>query len=99
MIPPRAIWRLLVLPGYIILAGLVFALALRNTSGSIISPLATLAPWVMVLAVVLAMITILGGVLRWRRRLAAVRRGRSRRRGHDAWQADGAPGVVSGGGS
>jgi len=99
VIPPRAIWRLLVLPGYIMLAGLVFALALRNTRGSIIAPLAALAPWVMVLAGVFAMVTVFGGVLRWRRRLAAVRRGRSRRGGHGAWQVDGAPGAVSGSGS
>lgn len=78
--PPRAIWRLLVLPIYLLIAGAVFALALRNTAGSILSPLAGLAPWVMVVAAALAVVAILGGVVRWRRRLAAIRRGRAARK-------------------
>lgn len=95
MIPPRAIWRILVLPVYMLIAGAVFALALRNTSGSILSPLAVLAPWVMVTAAVLALVAILGGVRRWRRRLAAVRRARASRARSDAW--DSATGAVHGG--
>lgn len=79
MISARAIWRLLVLPVYMLIAGAVFALALRNTAGSILSPLAPLAPWVMLLAGVLALVAIAGGVLRWRRRLTAVRAGRASR--------------------
>ena len=85
MIPPRAIWRILVLPGYMLIAGAVFGLALRNTAGSILSPLAGLAPWVVVVAALLALITTVGGVRRWRRRLAAVRRGRASARRDGAW--------------
>ena len=77
MIAPRTVWRILVLPVYMLVAGAVFALALLNTGGSILAPMAALAPWVMVLASLLAMLSIAGGVLRWRRRLAAVRRGRA----------------------
>ncbi len=95
MIPPRAIWRLLVLPAYMLLAGVVFALALRNTAGSILSPLAVLAPWVMVLTVTLALVTIAGGVMRWRRRLAAIRRGRAARSPKPAWAGE-TSGVVHG---
>lgn len=80
MMPPRAIWRLLVLPIYLLIAGAVFALALRNTAGSILSPLAGLAPWAMVAAAALAVVAILGGLVRWRRRLAAIRRGRAARK-------------------
>lgn len=65
------------LPVYMMIAGAVFALALRNTSGSILSPLAALTPWVLGFAGVLAMIATAGAVLRWRRRLIAVRRGRA----------------------
>ena len=79
MISARAIWRLLVLPVYMLIAGAVFALALRNTAGSILSSLAPLAPWVMLLAGLLALVAIAGGVLRWRRRLTAVRAGRANR--------------------
>ncbi|MEF3081119.1 hypothetical protein V3391_02685 [Luteimonas sp. SMYT11W] len=79
MISPRTIWRVLVLPTYILITGAVFALALRNTAGSILSPLAGLAPWVVVLAAALALLSILGAVLRWRRRLSAVRRVRAAR--------------------
>ncbi|MGO3128320.1 MAG: hypothetical protein ACTIJY_09660 [Luteimonas sp.] len=79
MIPPRTIWRVLVLPTYILITGVVFALALRNTAGSILSPLATLAPWVVVVAAALAMLSIVGAAVRWRRRLAAVRRMRAAR--------------------
>lgn len=79
MISPRTIWRVLVLPTYILVTGAVFALALRNTAGSILSPLAGLAPWVVVLAAALALLSILGAVLRWRRRLSAVRRVRAAR--------------------
>lgn len=79
MTAARAIWRVLVLPVYMLIAGAVFALALRNTAGSILSPLAGLAPWVMLIAGVLAAIAIAGGVLRWRRRLAGVRRNRTSR--------------------
>lgn len=95
MMPPRAIWRILVLPVYMLVAGAVFALALRNTSGSILSPLAALAPWVMVVAALLALVAILGGVRRWRRRLAAVRRGRASQQREDSW--DEASGVAQGG--
>lgn len=77
MISPRTIWRVLVLPTYILITGVVFALALRNTAGSILSPLAGLAPWVVVTACALAMLSIAGAVLRWRRRLTAVRRVRA----------------------
>ena len=97
MIPPRAIWRLLVLPAYMLLAGVVFALALRNTAGSILSPLAALAPWVLVVAALLALVTIFGGVLRWRRRLAAIRRGRAAHSQRADWSADAAQGVAPGG--
>ena len=79
MISPRTIWRVLVLPTYILITGAVFALALRNTAGSILSPLAGLAPWVVVLAAALALLSIVGAVLRWRRRLSAVRRVRAAR--------------------
>ena len=79
MISPRTIWRVLVLPTYILITGAVFALALRNTAGSILSPLAGLAPWVVVVAAALAMLSIVGAVLRWRRRLSAVRRVRAAR--------------------
>ena len=79
MISARAIWRLLVLPVYILVAGAIFGLALRNTAGSILSPLAHLAPWIMAVAGLLAAIAIAGGLLRWRRRLAGVRRSRTSR--------------------
>lgn len=79
MISPRIIWRALVLPTYILMSGVVFALALRNTAGSILSPIAALAPWIMGIAAALAMLSIAGAVLRGRRRLAAVRRGRAAR--------------------
>ncbi|ATD67330.1 hypothetical protein CNR27_07675 [Luteimonas chenhongjianii] len=75
MISARAVWRLVMLPVYMLIAGAVFALALRNTAGSILSPLASLAPWAMLLAGILALLSIIGGLLRWRRRLAAVRHG------------------------
>jgi len=74
MIAPRTVWRILVLPVYLLIAGAVFALALRNTAGSILSPLAVLAPWVLVIASLMAALSIIGTLLRWRRRLAAVRR-------------------------
>lgn len=77
MISPRTIWRVLVLPIYIVVTGVVFALALRNTAGSILSPLAAFAPWVVVVAVALALLSILGVIVRWRRRLTAVRRVRA----------------------
>lgn len=77
MMAARAIWRLLVLPVYMLVAGAVFTLALRNTAGSILAPLAGLAPWVMLIAGVLAVIAVAGGILRWRRRLAGVRRHRT----------------------
>lgn len=79
MISPRTIWRVLVLPTYILITGFVFALALRNTAGSILSPLATLSPWVMGVAAALAMLSIVGAAVRWRRRLLAVRRMRTAR--------------------
>lgn len=79
MISPRIIWRVLVLPTYIMITGAVFGLALRNTTGSMLSPLAALAPWVVVIAGALAILSILGAVLRWRRRLNAVRRVRAAR--------------------
>lgn len=79
MISPRTIWRALVAPSYILITGVVFALALRNTDGSILSPLAVLAPWVVGVAAALAMLSIVGAVLRWRRRLVAVRRVRAAR--------------------
>jgi len=79
MISPRTIWRVLVLPIYILITGAVFALALRNTAGSILAPLATLAPWVVGVAAVLAVLSIAGVAMRWRRRLRAVRRVRAAR--------------------
>ncbi|MDR6992498.1 hypothetical protein [Luteimonas sp. 3794] len=74
MITPRTLWRVLVMPTYILIAGAVFALALRNTAGSILSPLAPFAPWAIVMAAALALLSIAGVILRWRRRLRAVRR-------------------------
>ena len=67
MIPPRAIWRLLVLPAYMLLA-----------------------------AALLALVTIFGGVLRWRRRLAAIRRGRAAHSQRADWSPDAAQGVAPG---
>ncbi|UHH09605.1 hypothetical protein LU699_15240 [Luteimonas fraxinea] len=96
MISPRTIWRLLVLPTYILITGAVFALALRNTAGSILSPLVGLAPWVIVMAAGLGMLSILGAALRWRRRLSAVRRVRAARDGtvQRDWEDDNASGVA-----
>jgi len=79
MMSARGVWRLVVLPVYILVAGAVFAVALRNTAGSILSPLASLAPWAMLLAGILALLSMIGSLLRWRRRLAAVRHGHSSR--------------------
>ncbi|VXB71320.1 conserved hypothetical protein [Luteimonas sp. 9C] len=96
MIAPRTLWRVLVLPVYILITGAVFALAVRNTAGSILSPLAALAPWIFVVAVGLALLSIAGAAMRWRRRLAAVRRVRAAqvRVVDHAWEADDADGVA-----
>ncbi|KLJ01338.1 hypothetical protein [Luteimonas sp. FCS-9] len=72
--PARAVWRILVLPSYVLIAGAVFAFALARTQGSIIGGLAALAPWALVLSVGLAALLAVAGVLRWRRRLHAMRR-------------------------
>ncbi|MDR7192674.1 hypothetical protein [Luteimonas terrae] len=83
------------MPVYILITGGVFALALRNTTGSILSPLAALAPWVMMIAAAMALLLIVGVALRWRRRLGAVRRVRAARggAGKTGWEEDGT-GVV-----
>lgn len=96
MISPRTLWRVLVLPTYILITGVVFALALRNTAGSILSPLAALAPWFVAAAAALAILSVAGAMLRWRRRLAAVRRVRAARvrtLGSN-WEGDDATGVA-----
>lgn len=96
MISPRIIWRVLVLPTYILITGAVFALALRNTAGSILSPLAALVPWVLMTAGALATLSIAGAVLRWRRRLGAVRRVRAARdgAGQPGWKSNEATGIA-----
>lgn len=72
--PARAVWRVLVLPAYVVLAGAVFAFALARTQGSIIGGLATLAPWALGVSVGLAVLLVVAGLLRWRRRMAIMRR-------------------------
>ncbi|ASR44155.1 hypothetical protein BEN78_13010 [Xanthomonas citri pv. mangiferaeindicae] len=72
--PARAVWRVLVLPAYVVLAGAVFAFALARTQGSIIGGLAALAPWALVVSGALAVLLVVAGLLRWRRRMATMRR-------------------------
>ncbi|UNK43700.1 hypothetical protein MNO14_06430 [Luteimonas sp. S4-F44] len=72
--PARAIWRVLVLPAYVVLAGAVFAFALARTQGSIIGGLAALAPWALALSGVLAALLVVAGLLRWRQRMVTMRR-------------------------
>lgn len=72
--PARAVWRVLVLPAYVVLAGAVFAFALARTQGSIIGGLAALAPWALVVSGALAGMLVVAGLLRWRRRMATMRR-------------------------
>lgn len=72
---PRAIWRMLVLPLYIVFSGALFAFALGRTSGSVIGGLAPLAPWALTGATTLALLLVAGSLLRSRRRLASMRRG------------------------
>ena len=69
--PARAIWRVLVLPAYVVLAGAVFAFALARTQGSIIGGLAA---WALGLSGVLAALLVVAGLLRWRQRMVTMRR-------------------------
>ncbi|NYZ63978.1 hypothetical protein [Luteimonas deserti] len=92
MISARALWRIFVMPLYVMLAGVVFSLAMTRTAGSIIGGLAPLAPWALLAAAVLAALLVVGSILRVRRRLRHMRRSirRSRRRvarRADAWTA------------
>lgn len=81
MMSARALWRILVLPVHIAASGLVFGLAMAGTSGSVIGALVPLAPWVVAGSSGLAILVAVGGLLRARRRLEAVRRGAGRRSG------------------
>ncbi|MEN5059936.1 hypothetical protein [Luteimonas sp. TWI1416] len=74
MRPARAVWRILILPSYVLIAGAVFAFALARTQGSIIGAMAGLAPWALAVSVMLAVALAVGGLVRWRRRLATMRR-------------------------
>ncbi len=69
----RMLWRICVLPAYIVLGGAVFALAMVRTQGSVIGGLAALAPWALAAAVVLAALVVVGNVARWRRRVRRAR--------------------------
>lgn len=96
MISARTVWRVIVVPLYVVLAGAIFAAAMARTAGSIIGGLAALAPWAFVFAAALAMMLALGGMLRIRRRLRCMRRSLRRqharhaaRRGADAWDEPG----------
>lgn len=80
MISARALWRVFVVPLYVVLAGAIFAAAMAQTAGSIIGGLAALAPWAFVFAAGLAMLLVAGGVLRIRRRLRCMRRSIRRQR-------------------
>lgn len=80
----RILWRLCVLPLYVVLAGAVFALAMARTAGSIIGALAPLAPFALAISVVLAVLLIAGGLARCRRRLRACRRATAARAATEA---------------
>lgn len=103
MISARTVWRVIVVPLYVVLAGAIFAAAMARTAGSIIGGLAALAPWAFVFAAALAMMLALGGMLRIRRRLRCMRRSlrrqharHAKRRGANAWDEPGSSWVDTG---
>lgn len=87
MISARTVWRLVVVPLYVVLAGAIFAAAMARTAGSIIGGLAGLAPWAFAFAAALAFVLMLGGMLRVRRRLRCMRRSLRRQRARRATPA------------
>ena len=90
MISARTVWRVVVVPLYVVLAGAIFAAAMARTAGSIIGGLAALAPWAFVFAAALALLLALGGMLRIRRRLRCMRRSLRRQRARHAARRDAA---------